>query len=437
MPLTFEEAEDYLNRAGLFCVKPSLERIRLLCAKLGNPQLEYPSIHITGTNGKTSVACMVASILEETGRRVGRFTSPHLHSVRERIVVNGRPISEREFASLTERIIPYAEETNRETGDPLTYFELNTAQAFLYFSERKVDVAVVEVGMGGRWDATNVIPSRVQVITTVGLDHVVELGGTLESIAREKAGIIKEDGAVICGVREEGLRRIIEEEAENRGARVFQLGRDFHLIYRLSYGLDSGRVGQVVGIRGLLREYGELFLPLLGEHQAANAACAVAASEAFFGHPRNLPAQEVERGLSKARNPGRLEVASFHPLVILDGAHNPQGAERLAQTLTSDLDYRRLILVLGFMEDKDIDGILAPLLPLASEVVVTRSSTSRSADPRILAGKIGGRKPVHVVDSVPEAVKLAKSLASVDDAVCVTGSLYLVGEAREALGLRW
>lgn len=436
MPLTFEQAEEYLNRAGLFCIKPSLDRIRLLCSKLGNPQLDYPSIHITGTNGKTSVACMVASILEETGRRVGRFTSPHLQSIRERIAVNGRPISEREFASLTERIIPHAEETNRETGDPLTYFELNTAQAFLYFSERKVDVAVVEVGMGGRWDATNILPSQVQVITTVGMDHMRELGGTLENIAKEKAGIIKEGGTLVSGVQDDLPLRIIVEEAERQGAEIFQLGRDFHVIYRLAYGLESGRWGQVVGIKGLFREYGELFLPLLGEHQATNAACAVAACEAFCGSPRNLSAQEVERGMSKARNPGRLEVVSLHPLVILDGAHNPQGAERLAQVLYGDIDFRRLILVLGVMEDKDADGIIATLLPLASEVVVTRSSTYRSADPRSLARKIGGGIPVHVVDSVHEALKLAKSLAAVDDAVCVTGSLYLVGEAREALGLR-
>lgn len=435
MPMTFEEAEEYLNRAGLFCIKPSLDRIRLLCAKLGEPQLDYPSIHITGTNGKTSVACMVAAILEETGRKVGRFTSPHLQSVCERIAVNGRPITRREFASLTERIVPYAEQTNRETGDPLTYFELNTAQAFLYFSERKVDVAVVEVGMGGRWDATNIIPSRVQVITTVGLDHMAELGDTLEKIAWEKAGIIKEGGKVVCGVGEEGLYRIIEGEAEAKGAVVYQIGKDFHLLYRLSYGLDFGRVGQVVGIRGLFREYGELFVPLLGEHQASNAACAVAACEAFYGSPRGLSAQEVERGMSRARNPGRLEVVALNPLVILDGAHNPQGAERLAQALSSELDFRRLILVLGVMEDKELEGILAHILPLASEVVVTRSSTSRSADPRLLAERIGGKKPVHLADSVPEALKLAKSLAAVDDAVCVTGSLYLVGEARDALGL--
>lgn len=437
MPMTFEEAEEYLNRAGLFCIKPSLDRIRLLCAKLGNPQLDYPSIHITGTNGKTSVACMVAAILEETGRKVGRFTSPHLQSVCERIAVNGRPISKKDFASVTEEIIPLAEQTNRETGDPLTYFEINTAQAFLYFSERKVDVAVVEVGMGGRWDATNVLPSKVQVITTVGLDHVAELGGTLEKIAWEKAGIIKEGGVVICGVGEEELFQIIEGEAETRGATIYRLGWDFQVMYRLAYGLDSGRVGQVVGIKGLFRDYGELFVPLLGEHQAANAACAVAACEAFCGSPRGISAQEVERGMSKARNPGRLEVVSLNPLVILDGAHNPQGAERLAQVLSGDLDFRRLILVFGIMEDKDAGGILAHLLPLASEVVFTRSSTSRSADPHKLAEAVRRRKPVHVVDSVPEALKRAKALAEVDDAVCVTGSLYLVGEARTALGLRW
>jgi dihydrofolate synthase/folylpolyglutamate synthase len=433
----FKEAEEYLERAGRFGIKPSLDRIRLLCAKLGNPQLKYPSLHITGTNGKTSTARMIASILEVGGRKVGRYTSPHMQSVTERVCINGRTISEGDFAAFLERIIPQVEETDQKTGDPLTYFEITTAMAFLYFAVRKVDVGVIEVGLGGRWDATNLVESRVQVITGVALDHVAELGGTVKEIAREKAGIIKEGSIAISAVGDRDALRVLTDTCKEKESDLMLLGRDFQLLYNLTYGIETGKVGQAVGIQGLLREYPEIFLPLLGEHQAVNAACAVAASEAYAGSLRALSASEVEAGLHRVTSPGRLEVVSLDPLVLLDGAHNPEGASRLANVIRNDLDYDRLILVVGILEDKDIRQMLEVLLPLASTVVVTQSSCERATPAGTISAMVKemGYDCV-VVEKVEEAVKFARTLSSVTDMVCITGSLYTVGEARTALGLR-
>jgi dihydrofolate synthase/folylpolyglutamate synthase len=435
--MNFREAEEFLDRRARYGIKPSLDRIRVLCSKLEDPQLRYPSIHVTGTNGKTSTARMIASIMEVGGRRVGRYTSPHLQSVTERICINGKPVSEREFAASLERIAPYVEETDRETGDPLTYFEVNTAQAFLLFAERKVDLAVVEVGLGGRWDATNLVDSKVQVITGVALDHVEELGGTVRDIAGEKAGIIKGGGIVVSGVGDAEALEVVEEVTREKGCELKQLGREFQILYQVAYGIESGRLGQVVGVRGLLREYPELHVPLLGDFQAANAACAVAACEAYAGSPRELSSTEVEAGLKRVRNPGRLEVVSFHPLVVLDGAHNPEGASRLARVILNDLDYEKLILVVGILKDKDMRGILEALVPLADTVVLTRSSYERAAPTAALERlvEVMGVRCVKV-ERVAEAVKFARTLASVSDMVCVTGSLYTVGEARTALGLK-
>ncbi|WP_287152482.1 folylpolyglutamate synthase/dihydrofolate synthase family protein [Candidatus Solincola tengchongensis] len=435
--MDFKEAEEYLGRRARFGIKPGLERIRLLLSLLGDPQLEFPSIHITGTNGKTSTARMVASILGVGGRKVGRYTSPHLQSVTERICVDGRPVTEREFASLLERVIPAVEESDARTGDPLTYFEVTTAMAFLHFARRKVDVGVIEVGLGGRWDATNLLMSQVQVITGVAFDHTAELGDTLERIAFEKAGIIKGGSAVISAVAHPGALKVIAAACKERGSELKLYGRDFQLIYQLTYGVETERIGQVLGIRGLLREYADLFLPLLGEHQGVNAACAVAACEAFAGSPAVLSADEVAAGLRRVTSPGRLEVVSLHPLVLLDGAHNPEGAFRLAQVIRNDLDYEKLVLVLGILEDKDMRRMLKILLPLADTVVFTQSREERAAPARRLArlAREMGYEGV-VVEDIGEAVRFARTLASVSDMVCVTGSLYTVGEAREALGLR-
>jgi dihydrofolate synthase / folylpolyglutamate synthase len=433
----FKAAEEYLERAARHGIKPSLDRIRVLCSKLGEPQLEFPSIHITGTNGKTSTARMIASVLEVGGRRVARYTSPHMQSITERMCIDGRPMAERDFAALLEDIIPLVEETDSETGDPLSYFEITTAMAFVHFARRKVDVGVVEVGLGGRWDATSLVDSHVQVITGVALDHVAELGGTVEKIAWEKAGIIKDDSYVISAVSDLEALEIISRTCDEKKSNLKLFGRDFQLLYNLTYGLETGKVGQAVGIQGLLREYPEVFVPLLGEHQAVNAACAVAACEVYAGTMADLSQSEVEMGMRRVKSPGRLEVVSLDPLVLLDGAHNPDGAARLAHVIRNDLDYERLILVVGILADKDAKQMLKPLLPLASTVVVTQSSDERANPARAIAAMVKGMGyDCVVVESVAEAVKFARTLAEVTDMVCVTGSLYTVGEARTALGLR-
>ncbi len=435
--MNFTEAEAYLNATEMHGIKPSLDRIRILCRKMGDPQSRYPSIHVTGTNGKTSTSRMITSILMAGGKRVARYTSPHLQSVTERISVDGRPIGRADFTQQMERIIPLVERTNAETGDPLSYFEVSTALAFGYFAARKVDVAVMEVGMGGRWDATNLVDSRVSVITNVALDHVQELGPDLTDIAREKVGIIKPGYPVVCGVANPKILEIVEEACRTWKAPLKLLGRDFELLYHVAYGIQTEKIGQVIGIKGLLREYADLFLPLLGDYQAVNAACAVAALECYAGGPRYLSFNEVEKGLGQVRSPGRLEVASFNPLLLLDGAHNEDGARHLAQVLANDIDYERLILVLGILEDKDWRGILRLLVPLADTVILTRSSNERAASLELLRGEVSrmGKQPL-LVEDVAEAVKTARTLAEVSDLVCVTGSLYTVGEARDALGLK-
>ncbi len=435
--MDFEAAEQYLELAARHGIKPSLDRMRVLCSRLGDPQLAFPSIHITGTNGKTTMARMVSSILGVGGRKVARYTSPHMQSVTERMCMGERPVSREEFAALLEEIIPLVEETNRETGDPLSYFEITTAMAFLYFAKRKADVGVIEVGLGGRWDATNLVRSRLQVITGVALDHLAELGDTLEKIAFEKAGIIKEDSYVISAVSDATALEIIERTCEAKGSSLKLMGRDFQILYNLTYGIETGRVGQAVGVRGLLREYPELFLPLLGGHQAVNAACAVAACETWAGSLAALSAGEVEAGMRRVKSPGRLEVVSLDPLLLLDGAHNPDGASRLAHVIGNDLDYDKLILVVGILEDKDARRMLKPLLPLASTVVATQSGDGRATPARRLAAMVEGMGyDCVVVEEVAEALKFARTLAAVSDMVCVTGSLYTVGEARSALGLR-
>jgi dihydrofolate synthase/folylpolyglutamate synthase len=370
------------------------------------------------------------------GRKVGRYTSPHLQSVTERICVDGRPVTEREFASLLERIIPAVEETDTQTGDPLTYFEVTTAMAFLHFARRKVDLGVIEVGLGGRWDATNLVRSPVQVITGVAFDHMAELGDTLEKIAMEKAGIVKEGSTVISAVSHPGALEVVAAACAEKGSELKLYGRDFQLLYHLTYGVDTEKIGQALGIKGLLREYADLFLPLLGEHQGINAACAVAACEAFAASPAALSLDEVAAGLRRVTSPGRLEVVSLHPLVLLDGAHNPDGATRLARVIRDDLDFERLVMVLGILEDKDMQRMLKILLPLADTVVFTQSREERAAPARKLArmAREMGYDGV-VVEDIGEAVRFARTLASVTDMVCVTGSLYTVGEARDALGL--
>lgn len=438
--MTYQEALNYLEKETSEGIKPDLARISYLCHSLGSPQLSYPTIHITGTNGKTTTARLISSILSVPGYKVGVFTSPHLVSYTERMVVEGENIAQTKFAKGIERLIPYFEETNRRCRDGrLTQFEALTALAFLFFQDEKVDCAVVETGMGGSWDATNMVKAKVALITNVSLEHTDRLGNTVEEIAFEKAGIIKKDSTVITGVKEENLLRIIEGKCREMDASLKILGRDFNILKRETNSDGS----QVLTIKGLYGQYDGLILPLIGFYQAENAALATAVSESFLRQESSsLSYPLLAEALSKIRSPGRLEIIRENPCLALDGAHNPAGAHQLAKALKSEFRYGKLIVVLSILADKDVEGILRELIPVASTVVVSQNKDPRALEAAKLAEKLD-RLTKNEGLSLPEgfvvekdlgkAIELALTRASEKDMVLVTGSLYTVGEAKRHL----
>lgn len=419
-------------------LEPSLDRIRALTELLGDPQTAYPVLHVTGTNGKTSTARMIEALLRAFGLRTGLFTSPHLETMRERICFDGEPIDEERFVDTYADIAPYLELVDAKSEHPLSFFEAMVGMAYAAFAEAPVDVAIVEVGMGGTWDATNVADGQVAVVTPVSIDHANYLGGTLDGIATEKAGILKPNAFAVLAqqpleVAEVMLRRAAEVEAT-----VAREGLEFGLRGRL------GAVGgQVLAIQGLGGLYEEVFLPLLGEHQAHNATCALAAAEAFLGGGQGqLDVDVVRTGFADARSPGRLEVVRAAPTVVLDAAHNPAGAAATAAAVDTDFDFSRLVGVLGVMSDKDARGILAAFEPVLAEVVITAVPGPRSMDPDALAAQaveIFGEERVEVVPRLDDALEAAIALAEEGAeelsgiGVLVTGSVVLAGAARHLL----
>ncbi len=421
---------DYLYGLQSHGIKPGLSRTIVLLGALGNPHNSFRAFHVGGTNGKGSTAVMLASVLVGQGYRVGLYTSPHLVDFTERIRVNGVPIPHDRVWELT-KAVRYAADTR--LPEPPTFFEATTALAFAYFAEMGVEYAVVEVGLGGRFDATNVLIPVVSVITTVGLDHQQYLGHTLEAIAGEKAGIVKSGVPVVTGRLEEGPLSVVRERAAAQGAFCFSLGHDFDFVEespdRFSY-------------RGISRAYEGLSLPLAGRHQMDNAACALAALEMAIERGVAVGEGTIRDGFRTVRWPGRLELVGRRPDVLLDGAHNPQAAGVLAAYLTT-LQARRaaseaghLIFVVGMMRDKDIGGVLARLtaIPGVSRLILTRSAHPRAADPEDLAQE-GAHLgvPILIGSTVGEALARARTLAGPDDTICVTGSLLVVGEVKAIL----
>lgn len=401
---------------------PDLERIRALTDLLDDPQLTYRTLHVTGTNGKTTTARLAARILCTQGVTAGLYTSPHLVSVTERLALCDASITEQEFAEVYAHLLPYLEEIDRR-GERVTYFETLTALAYLWFADKPVDVGVFEVGMGGTWDATNLIRSEVSVICRVGLDHP-ELGSTVEEVATEKAGIIKSGSlAVVAEQRPEALTAI-EARAADVGATVRMEGRDF--------AVDDRRVavgGQVVSVRGLHARYSDLFVPLHGRHQAHNTAIAVAACEGLLERP--LTGARLRTALAEANSPGRIEVVARRPLVILDGAHNPDGAAALAEALGDEFVWQRLHMVIGVLETKDVDGIVEALAPRVDQAYACANANPKSLPPeRIAASCEKNGLLVQTFDTVGSALDAAEAGASDGDLILVTGSLYTVANAR-------
>lgn len=431
-----------LSRAPEHDLEPSLDRITAVMELLGDPQRTFPVVHVTGTNGKTSTARIIESLLRELGLKTGRFTSPHLHSMLERIAVGGRPIEAERFLAAYDDVIPYVEIVDARSildgGPPLTYFEVLVAVAYSAFADLPVDVAVVEVGMGGSWDATNVVDAPVSVVTPIGMDHRHFLGDTIEQIATEKAGTIKADAITVVGLQpEDEAFDVLRERAEEVGARLVAEGLDFGVSER-----DVAVGGQQISVRGLVAEYPDLFLPLHGTHQAQNAAVAVAAVEAFLGGAESaLDIDVVRSGLARAESPGRLEIVRRSPTVLVDAAHNPAGAVALRQALSDSFTFARLIGVIAVMKDKDAAEILEILEPALDEIVVTRTTSPRAMSPRQLgeiATEIFGENRVTVVDTLPDALDRAAGMADEDGGlaggVLATGSVVTAAEVRMLLG---
>ncbi len=432
--MTFSEAEHYLNSLGIDAMKkasPSLHRIEAICDALGHPELAVPVLHVTGTNGKTSVARIASALLGATGLSVGTYTSPHLQTVRERIALAGQPISEEDFGLLFDHVRPYIDLTEAELGERLTFFEVLTAMFFLWAAEQPVDVAVVEVGLGGRWDATNVVQAPVSVITNVALDHTALLGGDAETIAREKAGIIKPQARVVTAERKPGVLEVIAAEAAQQGAEVSEIGRDFSLTdNRVALG------GRFLSIRTSSADYNGLFLPLHGSHQGLNAATALEATTRFLARP--LSDEVVADGFAHTFVPGRLETlrTEGHPglPVILDVAHNPDGMSALITSLIEAFAFDRIIFVLGILGDKDYRGMLQELTRVPCTIMITEPMTVRSVPAgELLEAATETGLQAQLTSGVEAAVASALAEAEDHDLVCVTGSHYVVGEARSFL----
>jgi len=421
-----------LERQGEQWVQPRIERTRRVLELLDDPQRTYRVVHVTGTNGKTSTSRLIESLLRTMGLRTGLFTSPHLERFTERIMVDGEPIADAAVVEAWEEILPFIElvdaELIAEGGARLTFFEVLTVLAFVAFSDAPVDVAVIEVGMGGEWDSTNTADGDVAVIAPVGMDHADRLGDTIEKIARVKAGIIKQDAAVVSAAQEPEVDRVLREAAAARGASIAVEGTDFALrSYRLAVG------GQLLDVQGLAGEYAELYLPLYGEHQGRNAALAIAAVESLIGAGSQALAPDVVTdGLGQATSPGRLQLVGAHPTVVVDAAHNPHGAAALVEALRGSFDFDEWGVVLGVLGDKDAAGIVAVLAPVAAHVFATAPDSDRANDADTIADLVeeqGLRVTVHT--DLADAAEAAREWAAASDrrAVVIAGSVVLAGEA--------
>lgn len=424
-----------LERGVEWDFEPTLDRIAALLDLLGSPQRAYPVIHIAGTNGKTSTARLTEALLKERNLRVGRFTSPHLVSMRERITVDGEPLSEERFAQVYEEIIPYVELADTQ-GRRIQFFELLTAMAFAAFADTPVDVAVIETGMGGSWDATNVADGTVCVITPISLDHTDRLGPDIPSIAGEKAGIIKPGATAILAQQELAAAEVLMRRSAEVGAVVAREGLEFGVMSR-----EVAIGGQLLTLRGLKGVYDEVYLPLYGAHQAGNAACALAAVEALTGGDDPLDADLVRQAFAQASSPGRMEVVRRTPTVVIDAAHNPGGMQVTLEGLHEAFDFAKVIGVIAVMRDKDVEGLLELLEPIVDEIIVTRNSSPRSltADElAALAEPIFGEERVHVEDRLDDAIDKGIGIADAEGefsgtGVLITGSVVTAGDARRLL----
>jgi len=436
-----EIEQSILARAPEHDLEPSLDRIAAVMDLLGDPQHAFPVIQVTGTNGKTSATRMIERMLREMGLSTGRFTSPHLHHIRERIALNGNPIDSERFIASYEDVLPFIDLVDARSaaggGPKMTYFEVLVAVAYAAFADAPIDVAVVEVGMGGSWDATNVVNAKVAVLTPIAVDHERFLGSSLEGIATEKSGIIKAGSVVVSALQEPEVAEILGARAREVGAALVFEGNEFGILRR-----EVAVGGQQLAIRGLGGDYDDLFLPLHGPHMGQNAALALAAVESFVGGGQDrLDLDLVRAGMAGASSPGRMEIVRRSPTVMVDAAHNPAGALALRAALQDSFNFAKIVGVIAILEDKDASKMLEILEPVLDEIVVTRTTSPRAINPDRLgrvASEIFGERRVTVIDSLPDAIDRAAEMADeggLGGGVLATGSITTAAEVRMLLGV--
>jgi len=434
----YQEITNYIFNLRRFGdIKLGLERVSYMLERIGNPERKLKIIHVGGTAGKGSTVMMISSILQADGYKVGSYTSPHLSSYTERIVINGERIKEEEIISLFIQLKPIIDELIQKKNQP-TFPEVTTVMAFKYFFDKKVDFAVIEVGLGGRLDATNVVNPLVSVITNIGLEHTEHLGNSLEEIAREKAGIIKNFGILVTATEDEKVFKIFKEVAKEKNSKILRLGDQFRF-KKIKSSID----GQTFDVIGEGYQLNGLFTTLLGDFQLANASTAVAAVKSLKSYGIEVPDEPYFTGFKNVRWPGRMEVVQREPLVILDSAKDPLAMKRLAESVKELFPDKKINLVFAVSRDKKVGMMVREIVPLANEIVLTRHSLrERAMDPASLAEEVEiYGKEFSVAESVPEAVERAIKNSGKDDLVLVTGSVFTVGEARERwfkeVDLRW
>lgn len=433
-PNRLHEIEQELNKRWPESkIEPTLDRIIALTDALGSPQLSYPSIHIAGTNGKTTTARMIDQLLTELGYRVGRYTSPHLESFTERISIKGQPISDQIMIKTYDDIALYLDLIDSRQPFPISYFEALTAMAFVAFAEYPVDVGVIEAGMGGQWDATNVLSSLVSVMTPIGFDHMEYLGNTLTEIAQTKAGIFKPESNVVLAAQTSEVAKVLMANVLKVSAIPYREGVEFSVKKR---SLAVG--GQLISLAGIYGDVEDIYLPLYGDHQSNNAGLALASVEAFAGV--KLDEELVRQAFSKIKSPGRCEIIYQDPTVIIDAAHNPHGAAAIAKTISTEFDFQMVVTVVAVLSDKDVDGILQQLSTAVDYIITTQSNSPRALDSGELA-KIALKyfKPeqIEVISDLGgaityaiEKVNLSNQVSDGPGAVLITGSVVTAGMAR-------
>jgi len=431
--MNYREALDYIYGYTNYEAVPKphaydnydLRRVFEILEKLGNPHLKAKSLHVAGTNGKGSTAAMLASIIRHSGYKTGLYTSPHLVTSRERFMINGKMISESELAGIATALKPEIEAVNASAKyGRLTVFEILTVLCFVYFAQNKCDFQVMEVGMGGRYDATNVIQPEICLLASISFDHTAILGNTLTLIATEKCGIIKPGCVVISHPQAEQAEKVIENTCREKGVNLIKIGKDI-----FAGSLESDFDHQTVQIKGRLQKY-TASIPLLGDYQADNAAAAVAAAEVLKGKGYHITKESILKGLAEVDIPARKQIIGYHPFIVVSCGDNPGAARRMREAIQKNFKPARSILVTGISSDKDVAGIIKELAPAFDTVIATRAKSPRAAKPETLAAEFAGYGlETRTADSVAEAVMKARSMARDEDLICITGSLYVVGEA--------